>query len=63
MAAISREKALEKGMQAQTMVKTSLAPAHKSSLDSSNLCMQKHLRWNLGFFDLVGYGCTTCIQR
>src|SRR5205085_1131985 len=54
------KKALEKGLQRKPWVKSSLAPGSQvvtQYLETSGL--QKYLD-ELGF-DLVGYGCTTCI--
>lgn len=59
-AGIVAKKAAEKGMKVQPYVKTSLAPGSRvvtEYLEKTGL--QKHLD-ELGF-DLVGYGCTTCI--
>lgn len=59
-AGLVAKKALEKGLQRKPWVKSSLAPGSQvvtQYLEVSGL--QKHLN-NLGF-DLVGYGCTTCI--
>ena len=59
-AGLVAKKALEKGLQTKPWVKTSLAPGSQvvtQYLKASG--MQKHLD-DLGF-DLVGYGCTTCI--
>lgn len=59
-AGLVAKKALEKGLQAKPWVKTSLAPGSQvvtQYLKASGL--QKSLD-DLGF-DLVGYGCTTCI--
>ena len=56
----SCEKAVEKGLKVPEYVKTSLAPGSKvvtGYLRDSGL--QKYLD-DLGF-NLVGYGCTTCI--
>lgn len=59
-AGLLAKKALEKGLTVKPWVKTSLAPGSKvvtSYLEKSGL--QPHLD-ELGF-NLVGYGCTTCI--
>jgi aconitate hydratase len=59
-AGLVAKKALEKGLQRKPWVKSSLAPGSQvvtSYLEASGL--QKYLN-ELGF-DLVGYGCTTCI--
>jgi aconitate hydratase len=59
-AGLLAKKAVEKGLQRKPWVKSSLAPGSKvvtSYLIKSNL--QKYLD-ELGF-NLVGYGCTTCI--
>jgi aconitate hydratase len=59
-AGLVAKKALEKGLQRKPWVKTSLAPGSQvvtQYLEVSGL--QKHL--NILGFDLVGYGCTTCI--
>ena len=59
-AGLVAKKAIEKGLQTKPWVKTSLAPGSKvvtRYLEKAGL--QKHLD-ELGF-DLVGYGCTTCI--
>jgi aconitate hydratase len=59
-AGLVAKKALEKGLKTKPWVKTSLAPGSQvvtQYLNASGL--QKHLD-ELGF-DLVGYGCTTCI--
>jgi aconitate hydratase len=59
-AGLVAKKAIEKGLKSKPWVKTSLAPGSQvvtQYLEASG--MQKHLN-ELGF-DLVGYGCTTCI--
>lgn len=59
-AGLVAKKALEKGLQTKPWVKTSLAPGSQvvtQYLQASGL--QTHLN-DLGF-NLVGYGCTTCI--
>jgi aconitate hydratase len=59
-AGLLAKKAVERGLRSQPWVKTSLAPGSKvvtEYLDRADL--QQHLD-QLGF-NLVGYGCTTCI--
>lgn len=59
-AGLLAKKAIEKGLQRKPWVKTSLAPGSKvvtSYLANSGL---QHYLNQLGF-NLVGYGCTTCI--
>lgn len=59
-AGLVAKKAIEKGLKSKPWVKTSLAPGSQvvtQYLEASG--MQKHLN-ELGF-NLVGYGCTTCI--
>ena len=59
-AALVAKKAFQLGLKVKPWVKTSLAPGSKVVTDylkKANL--QKYLD-NLGF-NLVGYGCTTCI--
>jgi aconitate hydratase len=59
-AGIVAKKAVEKGMTVQPYVKTSLAPGSRVVTDYLNKTgLQKYLD-KLGF-ELVGYGCTTCI--
>lgn len=59
-AGIVAKKAVEKGMKVKPWVKTSLAPGSQVVTDYLNKSgMQKYLD-QLGF-NLVGYGCTTCI--
>lgn len=59
-AGLVAKKALEKGLQRKPWVKTSLAPGSQVVTQYLNISgMQKYLD-QLGF-DLVGYGCTTCI--
>ncbi|OUU80815.1 MAG: aconitate hydratase 1 [Gammaproteobacteria bacterium TMED78] len=59
-AGLLAKKALEKGLKTKDWVKTSLAPGSKvvkDYLESANLLSNLN---NLGF-NIVGYGCTTCI--
>lgn len=59
-AGLVAKKALEKGLQCKPWVKTSLAPGSKVVTDYlAKAGLQQHLD-TLGF-NLVGYGCTTCI--
>ncbi|MGB2247465.1 MAG: aconitate hydratase AcnA [Alcanivorax sediminis] len=59
-AGLVAKKAAEKGMNRKPWVKTSLAPGSKVVTDYLNVTgLQKPLN-EIGF-DLVGYGCTTCI--
>lgn len=59
-AGLVAKKAVEKGMQVKPWVKTSLAPGSQVVTDYLEKSgMQKYLD-QLGF-NLVGYGCTTCI--
>lgn len=59
-AGLLARKAVEKGLQSKPWVKTSLAPGSKVVTDYFEKAgLQKDLD-ALGF-DLVGYGCTTCI--
>lgn len=59
-AGLVAKKAAEKGMNRKPWVKTSLAPGSKVVTDYLNVTgLQKPLN-DIGF-DLVGYGCTTCI--
>ncbi len=59
-AGLLAKKACEKGLKTKPWVKTSLAPGSKVVTDYLNKAgLQKHLD-QLGF-ELVGYGCTTCI--
>ncbi len=59
-AGLVAKKALEKGLQRKPWVKTSLAPGSKVVTDYlEHAGLQTHLN-TLGF-NLVGYGCTTCI--
>ncbi len=54
------KKAVEKGLQRQPWVKTSLAPGSKVVTDYLKLAGFMPYLEKLGF-NLVGYGCTTCI--
>ncbi len=59
-AGLLAKKAIEKGLQVKPWVKTSLAPGSKVVTDYlAKAGLNKYLD-NLGF-NLVGYGCTTCI--
>jgi aconitate hydratase len=59
-AGLLAKKAVERGLQVNPMVKTSLAPGSRVVSDYLNKAgLQKYLDM-LGF-NLVGYGCTTCI--
>lgn len=59
-AGLVAKKALEKGLQRKPWVKSSLAPGSKVVTDYLEKAgLQTHLN-DLGF-NLVGYGCTTCI--
>ena len=59
-AGLLAKKAVERGLQVNPMVKTSLAPGSRVVSDYLNKAgLQKYLD-ALGF-NLVGYGCTTCI--
>jgi aconitate hydratase len=59
-AGLVAKKANEKGLKVRPWVKTSLAPGSRVVTDYLNQAgLQKHLN-DLGF-QLVGYGCTTCI--
>ncbi|MGH7953658.1 MAG: aconitate hydratase AcnA, partial [Limisphaerales bacterium] len=59
-AGLLAKKAVERGLQVNPLVKTSLAPGSRVVSDYLNKAgLQKYLD-QLGF-DLVGYGCTTCI--
>jgi aconitate hydratase len=59
-AGLVAKKAAEKGMNRKPWVKTSLAPGSKVVTDYLDVTgLQKPLN-DIGF-DLVGYGCTTCI--
>ena len=59
-AGIVAKKAVERGMKVPPYVKTSLAPGSRVVTDYlEKTGLQKYLD-EIGF-DLVGYGCTTCI--
>src|SRR5207244_1315000 len=59
-AGLLAKKAVERGLQVNPLVKTSLAPGARVVTDYLNKTgLQKYLD-QLGF-NLVGYGCTTCI--
>jgi aconitate hydratase len=59
-AGLLAKKAVERGLQVNPLVKTSLAPGSRVVSDYLNKAgLQKYLD-QLGF-NLVGYGCTTCI--
>ncbi len=59
-AGLLAKKAVEKGLTAKPWVKTSLAPGSKVVLDYLNDAGLMHYLEQLKF-NLVGYGCTTCI--
>ncbi|SFN55059.1 aconitate hydratase AcnA [Xenorhabdus japonica] len=59
-AGLLAKKAVEKGLQRQPWVKTSLAPGSKVVTDYLALAGFMPYLEKLGF-NLVGYGCTTCI--
>ena len=59
-AGLLAKKAVEKGLQTQPWVKTSLAPGSKVVLDYLNDAGLMQYLDKLRF-NLVGYGCTTCI--
>jgi aconitate hydratase len=59
-AGLLAQKAVEKGMQRKPWVKTSLAPGSKVVTDYLNSAGLQEPLDTLGF-NLVGYGCTTCI--
>jgi aconitate hydratase len=59
-AGLLAKKAVEKGLHTQPWVKTSLAPGSKVVLDYLNDAGLMHYLDKLKF-NLVGYGCTTCI--
>src|SRR5207245_11787599 len=59
-AGLLARKAVERGLHVSPLIKTSLAPGSRVVSDYLNQTgLQKYLD-QLGF-DLVGYGCTTCI--
>jgi len=59
-AGLLAKKAVEKGLQRKPWVKSSLAPGSKVVTDYYNAAGLTRYLDALGF-DLVGYGCTTCI--
>jgi aconitate hydratase len=59
-AGLLAKKAVEKGLQRKPWVKSSLAPGSKVVTDYYNAAGLTEYLNALGF-DLVGYGCTTCI--
>ncbi len=59
-AGLLAKKALEKGLQRKPWVKSSLAPGSKVVTDYLEKAGLQNYLNQLGF-DLVGYGCTTCI--
>ncbi|WPP01442.1 aconitate hydratase AcnA [Pseudomonas sp. HR96] len=59
-AGLVAKKAVEKGLQRKPWVKTSLAPGSKVVTDYYKAAGLTRYLDELGF-DLVGYGCTTCI--
>src|SRR3954453_19433052 len=59
-AGLLAKKAVEAGLQRMPWVKTSLAPGSKAATDSLERAGLIEPLERLGF-DLVGYGCTTCI--
>ncbi|WLH86402.1 aconitate hydratase AcnA [Pseudomonas sp. FP2338] len=59
-AGLVAKKAVEKGLTSKPWVKTSLAPGSKVVTDYYKAAGLTHYLDTLGF-DLVGYGCTTCI--
>ncbi|PTQ69586.1 aconitate hydratase AcnA [Pseudomonas sp. GV071] len=59
-AGLLAKKAVEKGLQRKPWVKSSLAPGSKVVTDYYNAAGLTQYLDALGF-DLVGYGCTTCI--
>src|SRR5436190_780704 len=59
-AALLAKNAVERGLQRQPWVKTSLAPGSKVVMDYYEKAGLTPYLEKLGF-DLVGYGCTTCI--
>lgn len=59
-AGLLAKKAVEKGLQRQPWVKSSLAPGSKVVTDYLNAAGLTPYLETLGF-NLVGYGCTTCI--
>ena len=59
-AGLVAKKALEKGLKVKPWVKTSLAPGSQVVTDYLNRAGLQDSLDRLGF-NLVGYGCTTCI--
>lgn len=59
-AGLVAKKALEKGLKQKPWVKTSLAPGSQVVTQYLKVSGMQHYLNQLGF-DLVGYGCTTCI--
>jgi len=59
-AGLVAKKAIERGLQRKPWVKTSLAPGSKVVTDYLERAGLTHYLDELGF-NLVGYGCTTCI--
>ncbi len=59
-AALLAKKAVEKGLKSKPWVKTTLAPGSKVVTDYYNRADLTQYMDKLGF-NLVGYGCTTCI--
>ncbi len=59
-AGLLAKKAVEKGLKVNKMIKTSLAPGSRVVTDYLNRAGLQNYLNELGF-DLVGYGCTTCI--
>ena len=59
-AALLAKKAVEKGLRSKPWVKTTLAPGSKVVTDYYNRAQLTHYMEELGF-NLVGYGCVTCI--
>ena len=61
-AALLAKKAVEKGLRSKPWVKTTLAPGSKVVTDYYNRAQLTHYMEELGF-NLVGYGCVTCIGK
>ncbi|AWT59717.1 MAG: Aconitate hydratase A [Candidatus Moanabacter tarae] len=59
-AGLLAKKAVERGLKVQSFVKTSLAPGSRVVMEYLSETGLKDYLDNLGF-NLVGYGCTTCI--
>lgn len=59
-AGLLAKKAVEKGLKVNPMIKTSLAPGSRVVTDYLKKAGLQHYLDALGF-ELVGYGCTTCI--